>query len=262
MMSQKKRDTSLINASSTPNATPDAPTNLGNPVVIRATGQKDAGVNLFCYCPTYRYLNPSNAAYSALRTSTSPYYIGLSEKFNFQPSDNSVWMWRRIIVAVKENIGLDVQMKANGAQDSVNAVTTRPFHNLGITSSVQSWQDMYDEVQANLFKGIKTTDWSDQMIAKVDNTVFTVFCDKTRRIASGNDVSAPRYMKHYQPINRTVVYRDEENGVSVTPYPTSVQSKPGVGNIYVFDLFQAPVPKTTTSSLTFSCTSTTYWHEK
>lgn len=261
-MSKKKRDTSMTNASATPNATPDAPTNLGQQAIIRATGQKEAGTSLFCYIPTFRWLNPSNAAYKALRTSTSPYYVGLSEKFNFQPSDNTVWNWRRIIVASKDQLGLNAQMTANGAQDSVNTVTTRPLHNLGITSSVQSWQDMYDEVQATLFKGIKTVDWSDQMIAPVDDTVFTVLCNKTRRIASGNDVASPRYMKHYQRINRTVVYRDEENGTSVTPYATSVTSKLGLGNIYVFDFFQAPVPKTATSSLSIGVTSTTYWHEK
>nr|QTE03616.1 MAG: capsid protein [Gemycircularvirus] len=263
-MATKKRDIMVSSAVTGTNPVPGGAASL-NPIRINGatTNPSASGVHMMMFLPTYRYLQPNNAAYIAFRTSSRPYLKGIAETYSFLPNDGSVWYHRRIVVASKFVFTSDIgASQSTSAQAGPGANSFRRFTDLtGQTTGV--YQTTWDLVQDQLFQGVKQTDWNDQMTAKVDNTRFTVLQDKRYALTSGNAAPRPYFRKHYVKIEKTIVYDDEENGTSISPSPYSVDSKPGIGNVYVFDLFEAPVPiDTVTSTLSISSTQTLYWHEK
>lgn len=263
-MATKKRDIMVSIAAQGTNPSPTAAASVGNLRISAAVTNAAAnGVHMTLFSPTYRYLQPNNAAYIAFRTSSRPFIKGIAETYAFLPNDGSVWYHRRIVVATKFQFTADAAtLQGIGAQSGPGAVSYRRFSDLTGQAS-GAYQQMWDVVQDQLFQGVKLTDWTDQMTAKVDNTRFTVLADKRYALTSGNAAPRPYFKKHYTKIEKTVVYDDEENGTSITPSPFSVDSKPGIGNVFVFDLFEAPVPiDTVTSTLAITSTQTLYWHEK
>lgn len=249
------------------NATVDAPPDLilaaNTPSIITPSGAKDR-VHHFVWCPSYMWLKPNNAAYTSQRTSTRPFYKGLSERFEFYPNDNSTWIWRRIIIAYKDEIGsLGVQMPKFGSEPNSGDVTYRKMVDIAVASSVQSYNDTYDEIQTVLFEGVKTTDWTNPMLAKLDRSRVTVLSDTRRNLVAQSNAARPQIIKVYTPINKSALYLDEENGTVMTTSPLPSKSKSGLGNIFVMDLFQCPIPiNETTSRLQILVNSTLYWHEK
>lgn len=249
-------------------ATNPAPTDTvtaGTQITIRPTTTATyfAGIHMFVYSPSHRFLTANNAEYIAQRTSSHPFYKGVSERFEVQTNDGTMWNWRRISFTTKnrELIPLLIRFTV-GAQASSGQVTTRPWRDLsGETSGnyQQAATNLYDAV----FAGIATTDWANPMTAKVDRTRINLISDKMRRIQSGNNYGVTRHVKTWLPLNKTLVYDDEENGVSMTPSPYSVTSKQGMGDVYILDLIEAAsAVNPTTSVLQLDCSSTTYWHEK
>lgn len=247
------------------NPSPQNTTVPGQVLTINATttNTSAANVHMIFFSPTYRFLVPNTYAYLAARTSTRPYIRGIAENYALVPNDSTLWYHRRIVVACKEVVGnTPAVSQVTGAQAIAGATSYRQMHDITGDSS-SAFSATWDFIQDQLFQGVKTTDWSDQMTAKVDNARFTVIADARYALSSANAASRPRFKKFWTPINKTIQYDDEENGTSITPSPFSIDSKPGVGNIFVLDLFEAPAPiSTTTSTLSISSTQTLYWHEK
>lgn len=266
MMSSKKHDTMLQASATGSNPDPASATIPNRDITITAatTNTSAAGVHCFINCPTWRWLVPNNANYPAYRTNTRCFIKGISEKFSLLPNDTSVWYHRRVIVGIKPPIGQSQAGLADaiGAQASAGATSYRQMRDFTGQSS-GGYQIVWDSIQATLFYGIKTVDWDNQMNARIDRSRFDVYSDKKYSIRSGNATPSPRFPKFWTSINKTIQYDDEENGISMTPYPNSVQSKIGCGNIYVIDFFEAPVPvSTVTSTLTIDTQQTIYWREK
>jgi len=262
-MSKKKRDIMVSAANATANADPIAPIVSGQGPTILANGIKD-GISLFSFCPTWRYLKPSNASYVSQRTSSRLWLKGISETLSFIPNDGSTWIWRRYIVRWKGNYTGEITTNLlTGAESTSGATTTRKWRNYAVASTDTGINAAYDSMQENNYMGVKTTDWSNQMNAKLDNTKFDILYDKTTHLRSGNQAGAPRRIRRYHPLNCSIVYDDEENGLNITPSPSSVLSKLGKGNVFIFDLFTCPAPiSATTSSLAMGSNCTLYWHEK
>jgi len=266
MMSTKKRDIMLAASAPGNNPDPAAATTPNTRVTITAATNNPsaAGVHCFVNCPTWRWLVPNNASYPAYRTNTRCFLRGVSEAFTLLPNDATVWFHRRVVVGIKSILGQTVPGLSNaiGAQNAANASSFRQMRDLtGQTTG--GYQQVWDYVQDILFKGVKTTDWDDQMSGIIDRARVDLYYDKKYAIRSGNSVSSPRFKTLWASINKTLQYDDEENGISVTPAPYSVDNKIGCGNIYVFDFFEAPVPiSTTTSTLTIDTQQTIYWREK
>lgn len=264
-MAKKKRDT-MVNAYAS-GSNPDPATvasTFGGGIVITAapSGLKGTpGTHMFIFNPMRRTLVPSNAYYSAARTSSDVFAVGFSEKFEIIPSDSSCWIWRRIVVSQKEVWGTAAVQAQMGAQ-APSGNTTRQLIDIGMTSSTQAFQDVYDEVLDKLFAGVATTDWNNTMTARIDTRRFTVHTDKTRRITSGNAASSPRTIRTYTKFNKMMYFDDEENGTTMSPSYNLVTDKRGMGTITVFDLFQCPAPLVATSNITVGVNSTMYWHEK
>lgn len=269
MMSHKKRDTTLSTGATAINPAPDAPAVSGTSITIRAaTGVTSFlnGFHSFLTSPSYRFLAPNNAEFVAQRTSTTPYYVGISEKYTLIPTTATMWWWRRIVFASKRDYPGELSLAtAVGAQPSSGATTTRPFRDMSQTPGTASnnYGQLLTNIITDLYEGIFTVDWNDPVRAKLDRTRVTVISDKLCTIMSNNDSPRPRVVKTYVPINKTVRYQDEENGVTMSVSPISVTSKVGVGNIFILDWFEAPaVPTSTTDQLLISSEQTVYWHEK
>jgi len=264
-MAKKKRDTMVNGYSSGSNPDPANPTSVtGGGILLTAapSGLKGTpGTHMLMFNPMRRILVASNAYYSAARTSSDVFAVGLSEKFELIPNDSSCWIWRRIVVSQKDVFGTSVVQVQTGAQ-APSGVTSRQLVDIGMTSQTQAFQDTYDEVMDKLFAGVATTDWNNTMTARIDTRRFTVHTDKTRRITSGNAAAAPRTVRTYTKFNRMMYYDDEENGTSMSPSYNLVTDKRGMGTITVFDLFQCPAPLVATSNITVGVNSTMYWHEK
>nr|QTE03668.1 MAG: capsid protein [Gemycircularvirus] len=269
-LSKKKRDTSMSAAASDEtNPGPEAPFTGLNVRVSAATGTNTLlpGVHSFLYVPTERFLAPNNAYYVAQRTASNPFYKGISETYTFLPNDSSVWWHRRIVFATKRRYEQEIEQLANGGYFAPGTSSTQNTRRKLRDMSMSDGLDGFEAIQANLiadvFRGVFNVDWFDSMRAALDKTRITVLSDRLTTIKSQNDSPAPRIVKHYTPINKTVVYADEESGQTMQPSQFSVESKTGLGNIYILDLVECPVPTdTTTTTVSFGSTQTVYWHEK
>jgi len=262
MMAHKKRDTYVSGAGEGDNPDPTLPVNAAQPFTIRAGTTFGAQrIHATLYNATHRFLVPNNYNYAASRTSTSTYVVGLKETYRFVPNNESVWWHRRIVFSYKSAIGIPAIAQQLGVQASSAATTVRPFRDLS-GSSDANWAAATTQVYGLVFQGEIGVDWQDPMKARTDRTRVNIHSDKFTALKSGNDTAAPAMRSHYTPIKRSVVYDDREEGTNVIPSPFSVDSKLGLGNIYVFDLFHCPAPEDDGVDMAITTNSTYYWHEK
>jgi len=262
MMSRKKRDTMLSQAAAAVNPDPNS-TTVDGPLKITANtvSTYHAGFHVTLQCPSYRWLNPNNAAYLALRTDTRPFIRGLAEQYELVPDDASVWMHRRIVFATKSRF-VEAVMANIGAQPAVgDANSHRQFRDMSGTTS-GNYTTLQTQIFDIVFRGVDTTDWRNPMLARVDTARVDLLSDVRHQISSNNDVGRTRYKKFWTPVNKTIHYDDEENGLSVSPAAMSVMDKRGMGNIFVLDLFECINPHDDATQLSISTQQTLYWHEK
>lgn len=268
-MSKKKRDTYLSAANSGNNPSPEGPVIRGNPISIKPTTQNQGfmpNFHAFVYSPSFRFLSANPGQYIAARTATKPYYVGLKETYTFYPNDNSLWFWRRIVFTSKRQYANEISATAasqTGVESTVGATTQRPFRDISGDASTVNYGNLYTKLVEDLFEGIYGTDWVDPIRAKIDKSRVTRLSDTRRQLSSHNDIAKPCHIKTYTSMKKTLVYADEENGSTMSVSPFSVTSKSGMGNIYVMDFFNCPVPVSVDSTfIRIGSESTLYWHEK
>jgi len=263
--STKKKDTMIVASLGGINPDPKAITTSGRIPQFAYNTVDSSNVHMIVFNPTHRFLVPNNAAYKAYRTSSAPYIRGYLERVELNPTDGATWWWRRVVFAVKSSLAVDATTDANlGAQATAGATSYRQVRDLS-GESTGNYHDTNVAIQTLMFEGVQGVDWLDPLSAKLDRTRVTIIKDKTRTLSSGNDIGRPRIIRDYTPINKTLVYDDEENGLSMNPAPFSVESKAGIGNIYVVDFLNCPRPANTGSpgtGITFNPAATLYWHEK
>ena len=63
------------------------------------------------------------------------------------------------------------------------------------------------------------------------------------------------------PINKTLVYSDEEAGNDINQGQLSTLGRQGLGDVFVLDLFDCSTANNA-SSLVFEPEATLYWHER
>lgn len=269
IMSKKKRDSMLSSASGGSNPAPGLPPTGASIILSAFTGTNNLleGTHSLIYSPSQRQLTPSNATFTAQRTSSRPYYKGISEVYTFAPNDNSVWWHRRIVFSTKRRYAEENDTTANSGvlapAVSGTGITRRKYQDMSSSDGTDGFNEIQLAVLTDLFVGAYDIDWRDPMRAKLDRTRVSVHSDRLTTLKSANDVPAPRITKHYTVLNKTIVHADEENGQVMQSNPYAVQSKQGMGNVYVLDFFECPVPNdTTTTTLNVSSQSTVYWHEK
>jgi len=246
------------------------------------------------WIPTYRQpttVGNTNTTKNNMTTG-NPYYKGLSENITISVTGGIPWQWRRICFTYKGNSLVRTFEYPTGGTGSPNATFAplsfykntfdsetgifRPLYDIAsyygetggpTTSTPRALQVLYQ----TLFQGstsqfrddVVNTDWINVMTAKTDNSEVNIKYDKTVTISSGNEEGVQRNYKRYHPMNKTVNYESFEFGNDTTYQPFSTSSKPGMGDYYVIDFFQARYGSDADSgNLIFDPRATMYWHEK
>jgi len=217
------------------------------------------------WCATardYEYTPGSGAGSvgnSATRTAQTCYMRGLKENIEIQISDGLPWQWRRICFTYRNLTTILPNSVVAGSAFQGRAKFTSGYArvmNLIPTSA------LVDAFEAILFKGAKDQDWKDPMIAPVDTLRVDVKSDRTITIASGNEDGVIRKYSRWYPMNKNLVYADDEFGGGFNASEYSVSDKRGMGDYYICDYFAPRAGSSTSNQLRVSMNSTLYWHEK
>lgn len=229
-------------------------------------------LGVFFWCPTARVLDSEDrstvaaVANESARTATTCYWRGVKEVLDMETSSGVPWYWRRIVFAYRA-VGAPFNEQVPDSPDPLG--TLDPY----VESSSGYGRFWNDQTINNasttgverfniLFRGASGVDWSNVFTAPVDNRRVDLISDKRHALSSGNANGIYRQFKRWIPINKNLVYDDDETGGDEGSSPFSVDDKRGVGNVYILDLFAAGAQGTSTDLLRIDATATAYWHEK
>ncbi|AXB22631.1 capsid protein [Lepus americanus faeces associated genomovirus SHP111] len=198
---------------------------------------------------------------SSTRSATTCYMRGLKEAIEIQTSTGLPWQWRRVCFTTKDPAG--TLATGNGGISGVFE-NSNGFQRLvyNVTSASTSDTLALNTLTAILFKGRINVDWFDYMTAPLDTLRVTVKFDRTRTIASGNQSGAIRKFNLWHPMNKNLVYDDDEVGGAENASYYSVASKAGMGDYYVIDMIVPGKGGTSSDGFSFEPQATLYWHEK
>lgn len=256
--SRKKRDNLVSVSDVTATARPG--TRAVGPAVMAGGSQfTSQGAYLFLWAATARDTtdytgDPALVTDDAARTAKNVFMRGLRENVELQTNSGVPWQWRRILVSAKglSNVFTTTQQAQLFFEDSTG------YRRL--VSEVLSTDR--SQLTTLLFRGVYLIDWSDVFTAKVDNSRFTIHYDRTRTIMAGNDSGVVRRYNLWHPFNKTIVYNDDEDGGGMNASHFSTLGKPGMGDVFVIDLFQPRSGSATTDQLIYQPQASLYWHER
>jgi hypothetical protein len=258
-ISSRKKRNGMLSWSNTTNTGTNQIVQVGNGYV------NNAGA-FFVWCPTAQQLDVNSTVQNiASRSATTCYMKGLSEHVRIQTSSGVPWFHRRICFTSRGDTPFN-------SQDTADTSAFQRFIPYSDTSN--GIERLFFNTQANvmpvtqaamwavLFKGQNGKDWNDLITAPVDNSRVTLKFDKTWTMQSGNANGLVRERKLWHPMNKNLVYDDDENGdVEGTSY-FSTEAKAGMGDYYVIDIIQPGTGAMATDFLQINSNSTLYWHEK
>lgn len=221
------------------------------------------GEHLVAWQPTARRLESDDPSGEVDRESTTVFYRGLAETIRVTTNTAAPWTWRRICFTMK---GLDIILR-RGTTDSVNLynLSSEGYSRLlrvltndagGVGSAITA------QILQNVFQGSYGADYNDLVTAKTHNQRVTIMYDKTQMIRSGNSVGVDKVYKMWHPMNKNLVYGDNEVGGSEQAEFISTYGKAGMGDYYVIDIIRPHSSATTGDTITFNPHATLYWHEK
>lgn len=199
----------------------------------------------------------------AARTSQTCYMRGLAETLRIQTNSAVPWLHRRICFTLRGDALINTY-----TGDSPNL--TVPYNDLPGTGMRRLWQNLsvvtvpgyYTALTNILFRGTADKDWTDVFTAPIDTSRITLKFDKTRTYSSGNQAGFVKRIKMWHPMNKNLVYDDDENGETNSTNYRSVEGKAGMGDYYVVDFFAAGGARDAGDLLQVNTDSTLYWHEK
>ena len=112
-----------------------------------------------------------------------------------------------------------------------------------------------------LFEGTAGAgDRSRLMDGKVDTNHVKLHYDKKVVLRSGVDGPHYHQYKHYFPLNSNMYYADDESGDSMVSSNWCSNSRKGLGNIFIIDMFRCVISEE--NVLDWVPSATLYWHEK
>lgn len=202
----------------------------------------------------------------AQRTSTNCYMRGLSEHIRIQTSSATPWFWRRTVFRLKGNSAFQTYASSPAGMSGLGPYydSSSGIQRLLLNSNSQtvSQASTVTAQQTFLFKGVSGVDWSDPIIAPLDTSRISVMYDKTSTLRSGNQSGTVRECKLWHPMNKSLVYDDDENGSLESSSFFSTTAKPGMGDVYVLDQFAGGAGASASDLLVMGVNSTLYWHER
>lgn len=210
---------------------------------------------------------PNTVSQEGARTSTNCYMVGLSEHIRIETSTGNPWFHRRVCFTSKnpvfytrnpsDSYGIERDNIASGVLE-----TSRGAQRLAANMTVDTLNQTYLSQKGVLFKGSEGVDWDDVILAPVDTTRVDLKYDKTRVYSSGNASGILREIKLFHPMKKSLIYDDDQVGVTEDTNDYSVLDKRGMGNYHVLDIFSQGTSGAATDRLSFRCNSTMYWHER
>lgn len=222
----------------------------------------------FVFCPTAMNLTANSGGANLLinqaeRTATTVFHRGFSEHLRVQTSSGLPWFHRRICFTIR---GISV---FQASTDSAPVQPYQPFvdtsngmERLWFNQSINSQPIALAAQQTLLFKGVINKDWDDVILAPVDTSRVTLKYDKTWVIKSGNANGTLVERKLWHPMNKNLVYDDDENGEAEIDSYYSTQGKAGMGDYYIVDIVQGGVGGSASDVINIFSNSTQFWHEK
>lgn len=268
--STKKRNTMLTYANTS--VTNGVSVTIGpGPLLVNG-----ANASLSLFCPTamdlYRGdgVTPGAPAFSAVRTSTTCYMRGFREHIRIQTSSGIPWFWRRICFTNKSPLWIDfanadTPTQTNGPTGTGGPISIdtsngqqRIYFNQFVNNANNTVVNWYDTI----FKGRQAVDWNDPMTASIDTARVDLKSDVTTTIKSGNQAGTVRDFKLWYPMNKNLVYAEDEVGDAEEITRFSVRDKQGMGDYYILDIFIPGTGASASDLLQLNGTSTMYWHEK
>lgn len=208
---------------------------------------QNRGASSFLWCPTYRLLD-SDTHVPAARNASTVYMKGLSEKLHLSPSTGHSWKWRRIVF---ETVGAHppvAKVVANTSEGYLRLWTPQP-------------EDERNDLANTVFEGTTGVDFSTYFTAKVDRHRVKIHYDRTQILRSGNDVAYEKDFRLYHSFDKNFYYDDEENGEETQTSGWASNRRGGLGNVFVWDLFN-DIGAPEGASMTVRSGTTLYWHEK
>lgn len=219
----------------------------------------DGFTGIWCASARPLALPTDNQVSRAMRTAHTCYIRGLREQWNYRTNDGATWVHRRIIFASK---GLAPTLTVLPA--------TPPLYfegsTLGMTRMLGNSRGQAGEntLFPILFAGRTQVDWNGALHAKVDTSRITLLYDKIFTLQSGNETAQYRNRRFWHPVNKNIVYNNDEDGDKETEDVTTLFShagKSGLGDIIVVDIIDCAAASST-HTLTINPQATLYWHER
>lgn len=197
------------------------------------------------------------------REDSTAYAVGLQEKISILTNSGNAWKWRRIVFTHKGPLPLGESFEGPRYYSTTTDAVGRETYFRTLAPLPPTSKEPLTEY---LFKGqgeggLGIQDWVDIMTAPMDTTRIKVMHDHVTHIQSGNDSGVMRTYKRWHPVRKNIVYGDEEIGNQMLSSYMSTQGRPGIGDIYVFDIITS-LSNSTSDALSFTPTASWYWHEK
>nr|UBJ26236.1 capsid protein [Giant panda feces-associated gemycircularvirus] len=197
---------------------------------------------------------------SALRTSDICFMRGLKETLMINSNSGKTWFWRRICFTCKGS-PFGPTFTADYAAETTTEGWVRYVSNLRPPSQPDNWGPSRNAMTSVLFRGARGIDWLDPHNAKVDQQRIKVVYDKSRILRSGNAEGTMHRVKQWLPMNKNLIYDNDESAEGETTGNQSVVGPAGMGDYYVCDFIDCALG-TSTDTLSFLPQATLYWHER
>lgn len=226
-------------------------------------GPIDTGVGFqSLFMPTARTRAPT-AAGEATRDRQTTFSVGYKERVQIDVSGGGVWKWRRVVFTYK----------GDALYTDPNSEWNAPFHDKATSPRGSDMTRVINQpttAQATAIRGViwdgeEQIDWYSELTAKVDTKRITPLYDRTVTFNPRNESGLSRTFRLWHRTRRNLVYADDEaGGAPDAPGAyTSVDGKPGMGDLYIYDVVQLIVPAAGgTAGLRFDPQGTYYWHER
>lgn len=221
------------------------------------------GVTTTFFCPTARNLDTDGGAKNEMSARNTPntYARGYKEVTTYRLTGGIPWRHRRICFTVK---GLPGALF--GAAVPTVGLFTQDFYFLYTSSGVVRQTVILNSAKeafltALVFKGNQGNDWFSPFNAKVDTQRVSIVSDKTMILNPGNATGHASTRKRWYPMNKRLLYGDDENFTGSSSTPFSTTGKAGMGDFFILDFFQSTLTDSN-SGLSVNHEGTYYWHER
>ncbi|UBQ66225.1 Cap protein [egret CRESS-DNA virus] len=198
----------------------------------------------------------------ASRSATTCFAVGIREQLRIQTGSALPWLWRRICFTYKGDALTDVDTDTPTSAFYGYVDTTNGLQRAWVNSYINNEPGRLARQQGLIFQGTASVDWNNPITAKVDTTRVSLKYDQTRALHTGNSSGYFKVHKVWHGMYKNIVYGDEERGALENSVYVSTESKAGMGDYYIVDIFQPGVGGATGDLLAVDSSSTYYWHEK